>query len=595
MKAPQIEFIPLRNAVSSDSTTTLDVLVKITPFQPEVELKRLALNIGLVIDRSGSMRGPKIEYARLAACYAIEQLLPSDRVSVTIYDDHVETLVASTLVTDKAYITRQIEGIEPRLATALHAAWVEGGVQVSQYLNSEQLNRVILLSDGIANRGETNPDVIASDVHGLAQRGVSTTTVGVGNDYNEDLLEAMADSGDGNYYYIESVEQLPDIFQTELQGIMATIGREVRLRIEPQGDVEVVDVINDFDVTRQGEFKLPNLLVGNPFIVVVRLKVPPMNQTTDICHFRLTWDEPKQQERQRVRAKLQLPVVSAAELEEFPFNPEVQQQVALMMSARAKKEAVQKVDKGEYDAASQMLQATRSEVLNAPESPLTEQEAQSLLDLDNDLKKRRMSQYRRRSRYESRSYLRSMSQSSHGDYYVQRQERKKDAVIHQIKVIQGDITQQKVDAIVNATDNYLSGSGGVDAAIHRAAGPRLQAECSQLNGCEMGEAKITKGYNLSASWVIHTAGPVWQGGHQGEKQILAKCHQQCLTLAEQHSLRTIAFPAISTGLRGFPIEWASKIATVQAINFLYNSQFLEKVVFVCYEKKSYDYYLAALY
>jgi len=591
MIVPTINLIPLRAAVSSDSPTTLDVLVKIIPPAPEVELKRPTLNIGLVIDRSGSMQGKKIEYARQAACYAVDQLLATDRVSVTIYDDLVETLVPSTPATDKISITRQIERIHARNSTDLHAGWVQGGVQVSQHLNPEHLNRVILLSDGLANQGQTNPKAIASDVQGLARRGVSTTTMGVGDDYNEDLLEAMAGSGDGNYYYIESPEQLPNIFQMELQGLMATIGRRVTLGIEPQGGVEVADVLNDLEVTRKGRFRLPNLVIGNPFVVVVRLKVPAIAQATDLCYFRLAWDDPEQQERQKIRVPLQLPVVAGADLEKFPFNPEVQQQVALMMSGRAKKEAVQKVDRGEYEVASQLLKDTREQVLKAPNSLLIEQEAQSLIDLDADLQARRLQQYRKRSSYESHVSQRSFTQAFHGDYYTQRYQR---AVGSRIEVIFGDITTQQVDAIVNASNNALSGSVGVDAAIHRVAGPGLLEACRQLNGCSTGEAKITNGYNLPARWVIHTASPVWQGGSYGEEQMLAQCYRSCLTLATQHPIKTIAFPSISTGACGFPMELASRIAVKEVVNFLYRNPSIVKAIFVCFEQRVYDCFLAAV-
>jgi Ca-activated chloride channel family protein len=539
MNVPTINFIPLRAAVSSDSPTTLDVLVRIIPPTTEFELKRPTLNIGLVIDRSGSMQGKKIEYARQAACYAVDQLLATDRVSVTIYDDLVETLVPSTPATDKISITRQIERIQSRNSTDLHAGWVQGGVQVSQHLNPEHLNRVILLSDGLANQGQTNPKAIASDVQGLARRGVSTTTMGVGDDYNEDLLEAMASSGDGNYYYIESPEQLPDIFQMELQGLMATIGRRVTLGIEPQGGVEVADVLNDLEVTRKGRFRLPNLVIGNPFVVVVRLKVPAIAQATDLCYFRLAWDDPEQQERQKIRVPLQLPVVAGADLEEFPLNPEVQQQVALMMSGRAKKEAVQKVDRGEYEVASQLLKDTREQVLKAPNSLLIEQEAQSLIDLDADLQARRLQQYRKRSSYESHVSQRSFTQAFHGDYYTQRYQR---AVGNRIEVIFGDITTQQVDAIVNASNNALSGSVGVDAAIHRVAGPGLLEACRQLSGCSTGEAKITNGYNLPARWVIHTASPVWQGGRLWRGADVGSMLSQLLDFGDTTPYKNNCFP-----------------------------------------------------
>lgn len=591
MKAPTIELIPLREAICSDLETTLDVLVKITPPEPEANLKRPTLNLGLVIDRSGSMSGHnKITYAKAAACYAVQQLLRSDRVSVTIYDDHVETIVPSTLATNKAHILRQIEQIQTRNSTALHAGWAQGGLQVSNYLNQKHLNRVILLSDGLANVGETNPDVIGSDVRKLAAQSVSTTTMGVGNDYNEDLLEAMASSGDGNYYYIESPEQLITIFQAEMQGLMATIGRRVRLKIEPQNGVEVADVFNDLEVTKKGRFRLPNLVTGNPFVVAVRLKVPAISHATK-CNFRLAWDDPEQPDRQKLQVSLQLPVVSAAELERFPFNPEVQRQVAVMLSGRAKKEAMQKVDQGEFKAASQLLKETREQVLTAPDSLLIQQEAQSLVDLDADLQARRLQQYRKRSSFESHSSSRSMRQMSHGDYYTQRY---KDAVRSRIEVIQADITQQQVDAIVNASNNHLSGSTGVDAAIHQAAGIELKQACQQLHGCSTGEAKITAGYNLPAQWVIHTASPVWQGGGHGEVQMLEQCYASCLTIAEQNSVRTIAFPSIGTGVCGFPVEIASQIAVTQVVNYLYRHSSIVKVIFVCFDQRVHDFYLTAL-
>jgi Ca-activated chloride channel family protein len=181
----------------------LDVLVRIVPPQIESRGERPQLNLGLVIDRSGSMSGAKLRAARQAAIYAVEQLLPQDRISVTVFDNTVQTIVPSTLATDKSSIISRIQRIDTGGTTALYDGWYQGGIQVSQHLDPRGLNRVLLVTDGLANVGETNPDRIAGDVHGLAKRGVSTTTMGVGNDYQEDLLEAMANSGDGNYHFIE--------------------------------------------------------------------------------------------------------------------------------------------------------------------------------------------------------------------------------------------------------------------------------------------------------------------------------------------------------------------------------------------------------
>jgi O-acetyl-ADP-ribose deacetylase len=163
-----------------------------------------------------------------------------------------------------------------------------------------------------------------------------------------------------------------------------------------------------------------------------------------------------------------------------------------------------------------------------------------------------------------------------------------------VEVVQGDITRQAVDAIVNAANESLLGGGGVDGAIHRAAGPRLLEECRTLGGCQTGQAKITKGYDLLAKWVIHTVGPIWRGGHYQEDELLAMCYSNSMALAVQHSVRTIAFPAISTGVYGFPLERATHIAIAEIKTFLTQNSSIEQVKFVCFGESAYQCYLDAL-
>lgn len=167
--------------------------------------------------------------------------------------------------------------------------------------------------------------------------------------------------------------------------------------------------------------------------------------------------------------------------------------------------------------------------------------------------------------------------------------------MNRIKIELIDITRLEVDAIVNAANNSLLGGGGVDGAIHRAAGPELLAECRLLGGCPTGKAKNTKGYNLPAKYVIHTVGPIWNGGNHNEKELLASCYRESLLLADQYQIRTIAFPAISTGVYRFPAAMASEIAINQVIDFLANNNKIEQVIFAVIDAQTFELYKKLLY
>jgi len=159
-----------------------------------------------------------------------------------------------------------------------------------------------------------------------------------------------------------------------------------------------------------------------------------------------------------------------------------------------------------------------------------------------------------------------------------------------IEIVQGDITQLAVDAIVNAANHSLLGGGGVDGAIHRAAGPQLLEECRTLGGCETGQAKITKGYHLPARYVIHTVGPVWRDGRHGEPESLASCYRESLKLAVENKVTTVAFPAISCGVYGYPLEAAATVALREIHAFLEKNDTLRNVYLVCFGAKSCEVY-----
>jgi O-acetyl-ADP-ribose deacetylase (regulator of RNase III) len=162
--------------------------------------------------------------------------------------------------------------------------------------------------------------------------------------------------------------------------------------------------------------------------------------------------------------------------------------------------------------------------------------------------------------------------------------------MNRIELFKGDITSLKVDAIVNAANSALLGGGGVDGAIHRAAGKELLAECRNLNGCETGDAKITKGYNLPAKFVIHTVGPVWHGGRSGEPEKLASCYRRSLEVAIENGVKTIAFPNISTGVYGYPKIEAAEIAVKAVLSFLKSNNELELVIFCVFDDENFMIY-----
>ena len=326
----------------------------------------------------------------------------TDRVSLTIFDDAVQTLHPNAPVgSDGKELLRKIAGVEPGGSTALHGGWQEGGRQVQSGYVKSGLNRVLLVSDGLANVGLTEPDAISTDVHRLTKEGVSTSTLGLGDDYNELLLEAMARAGDGSYYYVEDPEQLPAIFGAELAGLAATVGRDATLKVETGPGVTVADHLNDLDKLPDGRLKLPTLVGGLPVYVVVRLNLPSASATLPVATVTLGWTADGKSHS--ATASVTLPAVGGSSWHALAPVVEVQERAAILLVARHKRAATAASAAGDNSTARKWLAEARAVLAAAPATPELVRQAQTLARMEDLFKTGQHEKFRKRGRYEAYS------------------------------------------------------------------------------------------------------------------------------------------------------------------------------------------------
>ena len=402
---PSVHFRPLRPAVASDGASTLDLLITVrSPEQAAASKKqRPPLNLALVIDRSGSMAGRKLSNARKAARFLAGELTTRDRLAIVAFDDEAQVVVPSTPVTDPQPFIAAINTIHSGSSTALFDGWLSGAMQVAEHLDPTQLNRVLLLSDGQANQGLTNQKAIAAKVAGLTARGISTSSFGLGDGFDEDLMGAIASSGDGTLAFIESPAQLADLYTSELQGLASTHGKRVSIGIRTKNGAELLDLLNDLEATELGNFQLPNLRAGQELNVGMRLQIPAWAPNQEIASVRLAWDAPGMGERLELMAHLILPVLTAAELAGLDTDPAVAEQLAVLEANRARRRAIEQLDRGDITGAELSLNGASSLFSALPETELTIRELkllkekQALLRQDRNLSRKRLNRESLRS------------------------------------------------------------------------------------------------------------------------------------------------------------------------------------------------------
>jgi Ca-activated chloride channel family protein len=275
-------------------------------------------------------------------------------------------VVPSTPVSDPQLFIAAINTIHSGGSTALFDGWLAGATQVANHLDPAGLNRVLLLSDGQANQGLTNQKEIAAKVAGLTARGISTSSFGLGDGFDEDLMGSIASAGDGTLAFIESPAQLADLYASELQGLAGTLGKRVSIGINAKNGVELLDLLNDLEATGRGNYQLPNLRAGQELNVGLRLQLPAWAPNQEIASVRLAWDAPGASGRQELMAHLTLPVMAAADLKGLDTDPAVAEQLAVLEANRARRRAIEQFDLGDINGAEFSLSSASSLFSSVP-------------------------------------------------------------------------------------------------------------------------------------------------------------------------------------------------------------------------------------
>ena len=628
---PSLTLRPERGALPSQGGR-VEALLELSVDFPDRGSERDPVALALVIDRSGSMSGAPLEHAKLAARQAVRALLPGDRVAVVTFDHHVNVPVpCCTVGQDRRAIEAAIGTVTAGGNTALHAGWVEGFTQALQQLVGKGLNRIVLLSDGLANAGITDPAAIAADVRDAAAAGVSSSTIGLGRSFDEHLLRHLADAGSGSYTFVESPAGLADLFETELAGLSALRGRNLRISLrDPGAQFVAVRAGAELD---GGALLLPELVAGLPIGLLATFEVAPGEASPAL---ELAWDDTLLGSRQTIRVPTALERLDADVLAARPVDPAVEGQRRRDEADRRMASVEAEVRRGRFDAALTTLHQVRTEVSTWTPGEAREQRLAQLDDLHHDVlgfdadlaaKKAHMLSVERERGY-SRDQRRAMMSQvrKQGSLFVGDSEspgtaassarpgrhgaaghvmgmgallashtlERSDGSSATIEVVLGDLTEQRVDAIVNPSNRGLFGTAGVDGAIHAKAGPELTDACRVIGGIDYGDAVHTPGFRLPARYVIHTAAMPWKGGRLGERKTLHAAYAASLDVARRLRVRSVALPAMGTGTHRYPPEVASQIAVDAVLAWLAKPGPTTSVHFVVLDRALAAHYLRHL-
>jgi Ca-activated chloride channel homolog len=600
---PTVSLTPERGAVPR-AGGRVDALLRIEVGLPGVERDRDAVTLALVIDRSGSMGGEPLAYAKRAAQQALTVLQPGDAVAVVAFDSGVEVVVPTIAVTDdRSHVHDAIERIRVGGMTALHGGWVEGLTQALALEHAPGMARVVLLSDGQANVGETSPAEIAADVaKAFAVHGVSTSAVGLGAHFDERLMSAISTAGGGTFTFVETPQQLPELFETEIASLSSLRGRRVRLAFD--GAAARFVAAGGGARLDAGHLGFPDLVGGMPRDALVTIELDAL---TALPPLRLSWDDTYTGARESLDVTLDLPLLDADELAARPVEPTV----AAASRGRTYADALGRIEplvrRGRFDDAERAITSLREQVESWPRDEAREERLQDLAQLlersrardqamsakvAHDMKYRVDTDMPR----SKRAAMLAVERDLRSDKMAFREAARtpprparipdptaplgivrpartvhRAEVAHadggatRLEVVIGDITKQEADAIVNPSNRGLFGTAGVDGAVHATGGPELTAACRAIGGIDYGQAVVTPGFRLAATHVIHTTTPRWRGGNAGELAMLERAYAASLDAARRLRVHTLALPAIGTGSFRYPLDQATEVAVATVI------------------------------
>lgn len=358
----RICLTPDRNMITRDVACERILEIAVDAPEAKKNVRRQKLNLALVIDRSGSMGSGKLEYVKQAASRLVDMLEDSDQLALVEYDERVTLLFKSQLLTstNRVEIKESIAQLSPRGSTNLGGGWMAGCEEVAAVAAEGTINRVLLLTDGLANQGITDPALLAKHASEISQRGVTTSTFGVGLSFNEYLLEAMAGQGGGNYYFIESLQMIDDIFQREFKELQALTARDVNVTLSVPKGVNV-KILGAWRVTSEAEklrINLGSLVSGRHQEVFARLLTPPSNGEKGL-HFKAEVSAGDENgDMLRNKAEMELLFGSAEEVQNAPENIALLQRFAVVDVAETAAQALQHERRGDRETAHRLMQTT---------------------------------------------------------------------------------------------------------------------------------------------------------------------------------------------------------------------------------------------